>query len=229
MSTLIYCADGNKRFMQIACDAGFMAGAQLPNKVYHNLYFADQNWKKPNMDRYIAALKKERPALATVIDIEREEQLAEALNWAESAAPHITEAVILIPKVCGIIPQIPEVIGGRPVRLGYSVPTTHGGTPVPVWEFRGRPIHLLGGSPDMQLYLRRYLKVESADGNYMQKMALKGKFWHGGALPKGKETAWGYLDEIGRRGVQDGIYEAFEMSVSYFKASWQRAITTASN
>lgn len=220
MTTLIYCAAGNPRFMDIAIEAGLMAGACLPNKTYHTLFFADQNWKKPDQARYISALAKERPAIATVIDIERDEQLKQALEWAEEAAPHVSEAVILIPKVCGIIPLIPETIGGRAVRLGYSVPTAYGGTPVPVWEFGRRAVHLLGGGPDTQLQLRYYLNVQSADGNYLQKLALLGKFWHGGKLPKGREAHWARLDEVGLFHQRDGIYEAFSRSVQYFYAAW---------
>ena len=45
---LIYCGGGNRRFADIAIDSGFRFGSCLPETVYHPLYMADQDWKKPN-------------------------------------------------------------------------------------------------------------------------------------------------------------------------------------
>lgn len=169
---LIYCADGNRRFAEIAIDAGFLYGAQLPNTVYYPPYFADQNWKEPDFDRYMAALAEHRPHIASVIDWEREEQLPEVSRWAESAAQFI-DVVVVIPKVIGGVGRIPATIGNKPVRLGYSVPTRFGGTEVPAWEFGDRPVHLLGGRPEKQRELSHYLNVISADGNYAGMKALR--------------------------------------------------------
>lgn len=179
---LIYCAGGNRRYAQIAIDAGMGYGAQLPSKTYFPLDFADQNWKKPNREKYMAALATHRPRMATVLDLESHEQLEDVMDWAEEAAQWVGETVIIIPKAMGIIPLIPETIGGRRVRLGYSVPTTYGGTELPLWEFGDRPVHLLGGWITAQLQLRRYLNVESADGNAWQIRAalmthFDGKRW----------------------------------------------------
>lgn len=167
---LIYCADGNKRFAEIAITAGFHYGAQLPNTVYYPVWFADQDWRKPNQAAYMAALREHRPKMATVLDWEHDEQLPEVLAWAEDAAS-VVERVLIIPKVVGGIPQIPHAIGGKPIILAYSVPTKFAGTGVPVWEFSRRPVHLLGGSPQAQMRLTEYLNVVSADGNYANKMA----------------------------------------------------------
>lgn len=83
---LIYCAAGNARFAQIAIDAGFLYGAQLPGTTYHPIWFADQNWKKPDRTKYMAALAEHRPHMASVLDLERADQLDEVLSWAEEAA-----------------------------------------------------------------------------------------------------------------------------------------------
>ena len=64
MIPLIYCARGNKRFMQIAVNAGFLYGGQLPGTIYLNiapLYFADQNWKNPQKEKYFAAIAEYKP------------------------------------------------------------------------------------------------------------------------------------------------------------------------
>lgn len=206
---LIYCANGNRRFAQIAIDAGFLYGAQLPGTIYHGIHFADQNWKNPDRARYMAALSDHRPRMASVLDLERAEQLPEVLEWTEEAAQFV-RVVMIIPKVFGIIPKLPRRIGGADVRLGYSVPTKHGGTEVPVWEFCGWPVHLLGGSPHRQMEIRKYLDVRSVDGNYHLLKANKwGEYWQ-----------WPGVWVSGEYQYNDGIYEAFARSCKNIYAAW---------
>lgn len=161
---LICCAKREVLY-DIAREEGLLPGAQLPQKyVPPDLFFADQNWKRPNRQRYMEALATHRPYMATVIDIETPEMFDEAISWAEEAAQFVHE-VVLIPKVHGIIERIPERIGQVPVVLGYSVPTKFGASELILWEFGRRPVHLLGGAPHQQLELARYLNVISLDGN----------------------------------------------------------------
>lgn len=143
---LIYCAGGNIKFAQIALPAGFLYGARLPSTVYYPLHFADQDWRRPNRQQYMAALAEQRPHIASVLDLESADQLNEVLSWAEEAAQWVA-VVVIIPKAFGAIQCLPRRIAGAEVRLGYSVPTSYGGTAVPIWEFEGWPVHLLGGSP----------------------------------------------------------------------------------
>jgi len=212
MIDLIYCAAGNARFAQIAIDAGFKYGAQVPNTVYYPPYFCDQNWKKPNRDRYMAALAQHKPHIASVLDWEQEAQLPEVLRWAEDAAQYV-EIVMLIPKVQGGVCQLPRTIGGKPVRLGYSVPTSFGGTSLGVWEFSGWPVHLLGGSPQAQMQVAHYLDVQSADGNAAQKAAVNWcMVWQRGA--------WQKLLDVMDRVDQDAPYVAFELSCKNIYEAW---------
>ena len=218
---LIYCADGNARFAQIAIDAGFLYGAQLPNTVYHPVHFADQDWKRPNRQRYMAALAEHRPHMASVIDLESAAQLGEVLDWAEETAQWV-EIVMIIPKAFGIIPHLPRRIAGADVRLGYSVPTSHGGTEVPVWEFDGWPVHLLGGSPHAQMRLTHYIHVVSADGNYANKMATQRcQFWTPGNA-RAKNRYWPQLREAdGEMWGKDAPYEAFRRSCENIVKAWK--------
>lgn len=176
---IIYCAGGNPTFYEIARAAGFLYGAQLPDTVYGPLHFADQDWEKPNREKYMAELADHRPHLASVLDWEQPEQLTEVLEWAEAAAQFVQE-VMIIPKVIGGIAELDKKlgpsrqIGNRPVRLGYSVDTGFSGTPVPAWEFRDWPVHLLGGSPQKQARLYHYFNTVSVDGNMISKMAVGG-------------------------------------------------------
>lgn len=208
MVDLIYCAAGNPRFAQIAIDAGFLYGAQLPNTVYHPPYFVDQNWRKPNRAKYMTALQEHRPQLATVLDLEHAEQLPEVLAWAEEAAQWV-QSVIIIPKAQGIVTYLPRTIGGAEVRLGYSVPTKFAGTELPIWDFVGWPVHLLGGNPQNQMKLAQYLNVRSADGNAAQKAALSwGMEWCAGKWVRGAQ----YADDV--------PYHAFAASCRNIKQAW---------
>jgi hypothetical protein len=223
MPELIYCAAGNKRFAETAIRYGFTYGAQMPNTVYFPPEFMDQDWRKPNRTRYMAALAEHRPRLATVLDWERDDQFAEVMAWAEEAAQYVSEAVIIIPKVIGGVPRIPEKLSnGVPVRLGYSVPTRFAGTEVPLWEIGGRPVHLLGGSPHKQHELARYLNVASTDSNYSQSEAVKrNQFFAAGSVnwaknkrfPRVAESAYGFVSE-------DCPYFAFELSCMNIRALW---------
>ena len=209
---IIYCANGNRRFAQIAIEAGMTYGAQLPGTVYFPPEFADQNWKKPNRAAYMAALARHQPRMATVIDWERADQLPDVLSWAEEAAQYV-ETVILIPKVLGGIPRLPRRINGASVRLGYSVPTAYGGTELPPWEFAGWPVHLLGGSPHRQIAMAHYLSVVSADGNYINRKATQFCEWWNG-------RRWIPL----RPKQADAPYEAFRRSCVNVMAAWRNAL-----
>lgn len=217
---LFYCAGGNKRFAEIAIRYGFSYGAQLPSTVYFPPAFADQNWKKPNREKYLAALDKHRPRIASVLDLEREDQFDEVLAWAHEVSLLVTEAVIIIPKVMGIITKLPREINGKSVRLGYSVPTKYGGTQVPAWEFVDWPIHALGSSPQKQAEVFQYLNVVSVDGNYAQKMATQyNQFFVPGVSTQSQNRWWPRLDDHYAGGIkQDAPYMAFELSCMNIKA-----------
>lgn len=222
MIRLIWCADGNARHSMIAHAAGWLYGARLPARglALLPLHMADQDWRRPDRARYMASLAKHRPALATVLDWEHPEQLSEVLSWAEEAAQYATEAVLLIPKVPGGIPLLPRRIGDKDVWLAYSVPTSYGGSPVPLWELRGWTVHLLGGSPQAQRdcwrYLRQIADVRSADCNVAKKLATQRCcYWtrcttrHGHWQPIQGAVEVGAPDECVRRSVIN-IREAWE-------------------
>jgi len=219
---LIYCADGNPAFARAAVEAGWLYGARLPATVYETVHFADQDWKKPDRAAYMAALAAHKPAMATVLDWERDELFGEVMAWAEEAATHVTGAVVIIPKVVGGVPRVPGSVGGRRVVLGYSIPTSYGGSPVPLWEHAGRPVHLLGGSPQEQLRLWYAFggvgcEVVSADGNMAGQQARKGRYWSREPGPKGH---WKQLSDCGD-GRKDGVpLECFRRSLAAIRAAW---------
>lgn len=212
---IIYCADGNRRFAEIAIDAGLRYGARLPATCYYKPYFVDQDWKAPDRTAYMAALAEFKPWMATVLDWERAEQLPEVLDWAQEAAQHV-ECVVIIPKVRGGIWAVPRTIGGKPVRLGYSVPTAYGGTTVSTSEFRGWGVHLLGGDPGKQLELTLLLDVRSADTNYHLKNANE---YAQCFVPS---MCWPKLRDLGGYVGHDANYEAFRRSCHAILYQWRQ-------
>lgn len=223
---LIYCADGNERFASIAIEAGFTYGARMPGTVYSPPDFIDQDWKKPDRERYITALEEHRPRMASVLDLERADQLPEVMGWATEAARWV-RTVIIIPKVSGIIYRLPRRIGSADVRLGFSVATNYGGTAVSPAEFNGWPVHLLGGSPQEQkrLWVRSGMDVVSVDGNMHLKMATG----HNAFFDPLKTTRRGYwpslVDYDGRKWgdggkKSDAPYEAFSRSCRNIQLFW---------
>lgn len=220
MVELIFCGGGNARFAQIAIDAGFLYGSQLPETVYFPLYFADQDWRRPNRNAYMKALEKHRPHMASVLDLERDDQLNEVLSWAEEAAQFVS-VVMLIPKAIGIIDRLSRQIGGAAVRLGYSIPTKHGGTSVPAWEFSGWPVHLLGGSPQSQIRHAHYMHVVSADGNMMAKLARNHCVFFDPDR-KVKKLYPSILEFDGCHYENDAPYEAWRRSCVNIMRLWDR-------
>lgn len=160
----------------------------------------------------MSELDKHRPFMASVLDWEQSEQLDEVLGWAEDAARFV-QVIMIIPKVIGEIGRLPRWIAGRPVRLGYSVPTKFGGTSVPVWEFADWPVHLLGGSPHKQIEISHYMQVASVDGNYANMMATRfNEYWDNGR--------WCELSDHGGHVDNDAPYRAFELSCQNIMAAW---------
>lgn len=254
---LIYCADGNRRYAEIAIASGFTYGAQLPKTVYYRPEFVDQDWKKTKckrhevnfdpscqdcaarrsvaVDRYTVSIESianeygTPPRMATVLDLEWPGLLPEVLDWASAVAPLVSDAVLVIPKYSGAIASLPREINGREIRLAYSVPTSYGGTQVPVWEFLGWPVHLLGGSPHAQMRIAGVagLNVVSVDGNMMQKMASRRcQYWINGTARYANNRWWPTLREsndgvLWKNGARDANYEAFRRSCENIIAAWE--------
>lgn len=219
---LIFCGGKNENYAKIAIENGYRYGAQLPCVTHGNLYFADQNWKKPNRKSYMDALETHRPFMASVIDFERVEQRDEVLSWAEEASSFV-DVVMIIPKVNGEISKLPRKIGKSSIRLGYSIPTKHGGTEVPISEFENWPVHLLGGNPGKQMELFFQMNVVSADGNMSMKMANRGLFWVPGKNPfKNKWVS--LLQADGARWIGNGNHEAFRRSCVNIMSKWKEVM-----
>jgi hypothetical protein len=147
----------------------------------HKIAFIDNNYERYDHAVHAATVKEHRPKYATVRDVMTRQQCAAAgiqyfeleqiLEWAEELREY-AQHVIVIPKY-ECMDKIPEYF-----QLGYSVPSSHGATPLSHEAFRGRRVHLLGGSWKMQLGYMAVLgsDVVSLDNNYVHKIANYGQF-----------------------------------------------------
>jgi hypothetical protein len=147
----------------------------------HHVAFLDCDYAQYDHAHHLATCQALRPKYVTVRDIMTEQQCSVAnipywpldaiLAWAAELAPY-ADQVILIPKYDCLDALPPQYI------LGYSVPTSHGGTPLPLAAFTGRQVHLLGGSWKQQLTLLEQYGdlVVSADNNYILLQAQYGGY-----------------------------------------------------
>ena len=142
----------------------------------HRVVFIDNEFKDYEHSVHVKVVEKHKPKYSTVRDIMSKRQCKDAgikfytfdqiMEWAEEIEQY-AENVIVIPKY-DCLDDIPERF-----VLGYSVPTSYGGTPIPADKFRGRRVHLLGGSWKAQLEYLALLgdDVVSLDTNYIQRQA----------------------------------------------------------
>lgn len=178
---LIYCAGGGRKWMKIAREERWLPGARSDHRVtddHRPLFMLDVDWKKPDWAMHLAVAKAEWPALCVIPDVLALEDLAIALDRAEEAAPYC-EHPIIVPK-CACIQSVPRVIGGREIRLGYSVPSSYGSAGIDAGLFDGWPVHLLGGTPRDWARCREFMDVRSADGNVFHLNAMYGDAWRFG-------------------------------------------------
>lgn len=201
----------------LATHMGWLYGIQSGGNVcpcagpdtVHRVAFVDNEFKDYDHAKHLAVVREHRPKYATVRDVMTEAQcrnagisfhpLAGILEWADELAEYAGN-VIVIPKY-DCLDAIPERF-----MVGYSVPTSYGGTPLPIEAFRGRRVHLLGGNPEMQIQYYRTIadSVVSLDNNQMHLRATFGNTWTLGGyvnlqkIPhmEGIETAFGLWPSV---------------------------------
>jgi len=142
----------------------------------HKLIFVDNDFHDYDHQVHLDFVKEHRPKYATARDVMTKEQCREAgvdyysleqiLEMGEELNEY-AENVIVIPKY-DCIDDIPAKY-----MLGYSIPTSYGGTPLPLGAFEGRNVHLLGGSWKQQRNALEILgdDIVSVDNNQLLLMA----------------------------------------------------------
>lgn len=172
----------SKKVICIAKEYGWHPAARYTNMrdvktfEFRKIGFVDIDWKKYCFVRHLETVAVHKPRITIARDIECIFQLESILKEAESLLEH-SKQVALVPKDPNLNDRLSELIP-KEFLLAYSVPTKYGGTAVSIESF-DRPVHLLGGRPDVQRTLANELKVYSMDCNRFTYDARFGDYFDG--------------------------------------------------
>jgi hypothetical protein len=166
--------------LKIAVAHGWLPGARYTNlrdvKRFSRLGFLDINWRKYDYRRHLEAASLARPMLTVARDLEDKRDLRRVIDQAYRLAEFATH-VVIVPKDPLLEASLNTAIPPD-FLLGYSVPTRYGGTRLSPAAFR-RPVHLLGGRPEVQRRLAELMPVFSIDANRFTLDAAFGDYFDG--------------------------------------------------
>jgi len=170
----------SKRILSIATAYGWLPGARYTNlrdvRNFDRIGFLDIDWKNYNFKRHLEVAKSRRPFMTVAKDIESREELNKTLEKAWELSLY-SEHVVIVLKDPTLASELDFIIPEQFI-LGYSVVTNYGGTPIPPNAFK-RPVHLLGGRPDVQRRLANIMPVFSLDCNRFTLDAAYGDYFDG--------------------------------------------------
>ncbi len=220
---LIYSIGDNNRFEQIGIAEGYALGVRSDRKSYSSVMFVDQPYKNPNFtfEEHLARVAKEQPKYATVPDLPSPDlffdyqldlEIKRVIAQADRLANYCRYPLI-IPKWPGQL----AFIHNR-YAIGYSIPTSYGGSQIDFDELKGRKVHLLGGRPVSQLYCYRRIqacggRVVSCDSNAFQVDAKKGDYFDGHRFVNNPNKTKGFF------------HENLHLSLQGIKKMWERELT----
>lgn len=166
--------------LKIASEFGWLPGARYTNlrdvRSFRKLGFLDIDWKKYDFNRHLEAAAVTRPIMTVARDIEEKCQLKRVIDQAYKLKDY-AKHVIVVPKDPLLARRLNQAIPSDFI-LGYSVPTRYGGTSIAPEAFK-RPVHLLGGRPDVQRKLAERMPVFSIDTNRFTLDAAFGDYFDG--------------------------------------------------
>jgi hypothetical protein len=169
------------RVLRIATQFGWLPGARYTNlrdvKRFDRLGFLDIDWKNYSFEQHLSAARSSNPLVTVARDVERIRDLPRILEQAFELMEHSVH-VVIVPKARELERDLTKRIP-RCFLLGYSVPSRYGGTLIKPQAFQRRPVHLLGGRPDVQRRLAEQLNVFSIDCNRFTLDAAYGDYFDG--------------------------------------------------
>lgn len=166
--------------LKIATAHGWLPGARYTNlrdvRSFPSLGFLDIDWRRYDFPRHLEVARLTRPIMTVARDIEDRGNLKRIVDQAYRLLEFATY-VVLVPKDPLLESRLERSIPAE-FLLGFSVPTRYGGTTLSPAAFR-RPVHLLGGRPDMQRRLADLMPVFSIDSNRFTLDAAFGDYFDG--------------------------------------------------
>jgi hypothetical protein len=171
----------SRRVLKLAAKFGWKPGARYTNlrdvRDFRQLGLLDINWRRYSFLHHCQAAELSRPQLTVARDIVRASQLSQVLREAD-ALMKWCQRVVVVPKTRTLAKDLARRIPNHFI-LGFSVPTLYGATSIAPDHFEDRPVHLLGGRPDIQLSLAKMLNVVSLDCNRFTLDAAYGDYFDG--------------------------------------------------
>lgn len=174
----------------------------------------DNDFHDPDIERYVDAFDRYDPSVAILGDAYSRHDARTLTDLAtELSTEHPYKTYVIVPKCREALDALPEdvVVG---YTMGYAETLAPSFSDLSDW--RGRRIHLLGGSPTIQLRVIEQLTqptlsedppadIVGLDGNGLQKVAYFGEYWS----PRG----WQEADSL-------SIRETVRTSLREVKAFW---------
>lgn len=166
--------------LEIAVAHGWLPGARYTNlrdvRRFSRLGFLDIDWKQYDFCRHLEAASVTRPVMTVARDVEDRRDLKRTLDQAYRLLEFAAH-VVVVPKDARLESKLDREIPPD-FLLGFSVPTRYGGTKLAPHAFN-RPVHLLGGRPDVQRRLAGLMPVFSLDVNRFTLDAAFGDYFDG--------------------------------------------------
>lgn len=144
-------------------------------REFDRLGFLDIDWRNYDFRRHLGAAKATCPLITVAKDVEFGEDLEQTIDQADELAQYCWK-VVIVPKARTFSKTLNEI--PRRFVLGYSIPTRYGGTQIAPERFQ-RPVHLLGGRPDVQRMMATLMPVLSVDCNRFTLDARFGDYFDG--------------------------------------------------
>ncbi len=170
----------DKNVIKIAVNHGWLPGARYTHlrniKIFNRLGFLDIDWKRYDFKRHLKATKMTRPFMTVARDVLDKRELNKIIDEAFSLQKY-AKIVIIVPKDRKLSCHINNIIP-KNFLLGFSVTSSYGETNIEPKYFN-RPVHLLGGRPEVQRNLANLMPVVSFDNNRFTLDAIYGDYFDG--------------------------------------------------
>lgn len=177
----ILCMGKKKEIPEIARRSGMAYGTRHDHKPHDWPFMVDIRWDKYDWQDYMHKICTWRPVQAMVADYESPSQRRVLYQQIKDLHAAGVLRVKVCPKFDGAVAHIPSWC-----VIAVSVPSQYAGfLPQDLGEYRGRKLHLLGGSaPDVYELIPKLRGVDatviSMDGNSHESASKKGSHYEGG-------------------------------------------------
>lgn len=168
---------GRPDLTALAAEYGWLQGSRVDyldryETRDYRVDFVDPGPDNCDPDDLVAAAKRHHPRYVIAGDYDGD-NVAEINRLARRLDGH-AERVIVVPHKPGEVELVPEWC-----VVGYSSPTAYAGTTAPMWEYRGRDVHVLGGTIEQSIEIQSYLgdDVVSFDCNSFHRSATEFVKW----------------------------------------------------